>query len=136
MDQAPESQHTPGPWFVGSWHGQCHIKHVHNGRNCKYDYTLNADDDFWAAYVSAGSESNPIQIVGGTDDGPVLTVANARLIAAAPEMLAALQETVLQLQYLADKFGETGTGAAVLSRVEAVIAKATALTAGQERHEP
>lgn len=49
---------------------------------------------------------------------------------AAPEMLAALKETVLQLEYLADKFGETGTGAAVLSRVEAVIAKAEGRAVG------
>lgn len=48
----------------------------------------------------------------------------ACLIAAAPDMLCALKESVLQLQYLADKFGETGTGAAVLARVQAAIAKA------------
>jgi hypothetical protein len=46
----------------------------------------------------------------------------------AHEMLAALQETVLQLEYLSDKFGETGTGAAVLARVNAVIARATGAT--------
>ena len=39
-------------------------------------------------------------------------------------MLAALKEATLQLEYLADKFGETGTGAAVLSRINAVISKA------------
>lgn len=46
------------------------------------------------------------------------------MIAAAPDMYRALQDTVLQLQYLADKFGETGTGAQVLARVNAAIAKA------------
>jgi hypothetical protein len=50
--------------------------------------------------------------------------ASPNLIAAAPAMYAALQETVLQLQYLADKFGETGTGAAVLARVNDALAKA------------
>jgi hypothetical protein len=52
-------------------------------------------------------------------------IATARLIAAAPDMLAALRETVLQLEYLADKFGETGSGAATLAKVNAAIRKAT-----------
>ena len=50
--------------------------------------------------------------------------ANASLIAAAPDMLAALKECALQLEYLAEKFQPTSTGVAVLSRVEAAIAKA------------
>ncbi len=51
--------------------------------------------------------------------------ANARLIAAAPALLEALAECGLQIEYLHDKFGGTGSGEAVLARARAVIAKAT-----------
>lgn len=57
--------HTPGPWRV-IWHG-----------NEKYPYPLSvhtADGAYWI-----------------TRDGTVSSVANAKLIAAAPDMLAALK---------------------------------------------
>jgi len=50
--------------------------------------------------------------------------ANARLIATAPELLAALKEAVLQIEYLHEKFKQTGSGEAVLFRARAAIAKA------------
>lgn len=49
---------------------------------------------------------------------------DALLLAAAPQMLAALKEAALQLEYLAEKFGETGTGNAVIARTRAAIDRA------------
>ena len=50
--------------------------------------------------------------------------ANANLISAAPELYDALSETALQIEYLHDKFSETGTGNAVLVRARIALAKA------------
>lgn len=52
-------------------------------------------------------------------------LANAKLIAAAPELLEALEEAKIQIEYLHGKFKETGSGNAVLSRMEQAIKKAT-----------
>lgn len=70
---------------------------------------------------------NGKRISDGGNDGPPLeeAKANGRLIAAAPDMLAALKDAALQLQYLADKFIKTGTGETTLTRVNAAIEKAT-----------
>lgn len=46
------------------------------------------------------------------------------LIAAAPDLYEALQEAKLQIEYLHEKFASTGTGNAVLSKIEAALAKA------------
>jgi len=64
----------------------------------------------------------PAQVYGTT---PERRMARARLIAAAPDMLAACREALLQIEYLHDKFQDTGTGHAALSRLRAAIAKAT-----------
>ena len=102
MEATLETQHTPGPW-----------KFSPNGAG----YLVTREDVFVVGHGICGVK--PSQ--SASEDQ---CEANARLIAAAPDMLAVLNETTLQLRYLADKFGETGTGAAVLARVQAVIAKA------------
>jgi hypothetical protein len=51
-------------------------------------------------------------------------VANRDLIAAAPDLAAALAECVIQIEYLHEKFSETGSGNAVLARARAALAKA------------
>ena len=38
-------EHTPTPWVVGDWRGQCHIKHRHGFEECVYDYTLETTGD-------------------------------------------------------------------------------------------
>jgi len=50
--------------------------------------------------------------------------ATAHLITAAPELYYALAEAALQLEYLHEKFTETGSGNAVLARIRDVMAKA------------
>ena len=51
--------------------------------------------------------------------------ANARLMAEAPNLLAALRDAALQIEYLHDKFQKTGSGNAVLFTINAAIARAT-----------
>lgn len=65
---------------------------------------------------------------GGFSFGSYMSPADARLIAAAPDMLEALQEARLQITYLHEKFAATGSGNAVLARIDAAIAKATGAT--------
>ena len=50
--------------------------------------------------------------------------ANAHMIAAAPDLYEALEEAVLQIEYLEDKFSHTGTGTSGLARIRAALAKA------------
>lgn len=54
--------------------------------------------------------------------------ANARLTAAAPELFNALAESLLQIQYLHEKFGETGSGNAVLASGNALLSRVRAGT--------
>ena len=64
------SQHTPGPWYV-------------TGDNIHAGYTTPGGDrvDRWVATISAGQNDKPRMV----------DYANARLIAAAPDLLAALE---------------------------------------------
>lgn len=55
----------------------------------------------------------------------VENAADKLLIAAAPDLLRAAQEAVLQIEYLHDKFKATGSGASILHLIRAAIAKAT-----------
>jgi len=48
----------------------------------------------------------------------------ARLICAAPEMLKAIRDALLQLEYIDSKF-PTGTTPTIITRINAVINKAT-----------
>jgi hypothetical protein len=83
------SQHTAGPWSVGE------TRH-------KYDLIIR------------NSENDPVASVFLAGYGPQTGAANARLIAAAPEMLAALKAA----QEILERNG------IVRSEVEAAIAKA------------
>lgn len=96
-----ESKHTPGPWRIAL--GSHDL--IYAGA------TLVAQAD-----CGLFSESN----VPRVDE----VSANARLISAAPELLEALKEARLQIDYLHGKFKETGSGNSVLSTIDAAIAKA------------
>lgn len=106
---------TPGPWRVGLWGGQCHIKHGHGFGKCVYDMTLDPNMD---NHVSAGSADRPLWIcrVGQADcEASAEDVANARLIANAPELLASLREVLADASWELER--------PIIKRAEAVIAK-------------
>ena len=63
-----------------------------------------------------------------TRDDPVVDLAHARRIAAAPALLEALRNAVLQIEYLHEKFQETGSGNTIIARSRAAIAAATGET--------
>lgn len=101
-----ETKHTPGPWFLGMREG-------HNG--CMI-YDRSGMDQFTDRTIAQvyGLYSN--QPVEKQPDEEYL--ANARLIAAAPELLEALQ-------YALHVRGTTEDGPHVVAIIEAAIAKAT-----------
>ena len=113
-------QHTPGPWRVHGINketGSISIGPV-GGLYVIADVTNAASfGEMLAGAMKRGS--------GRFDQKDGHTQwANARLIAAAPELLAALKEARLQIEYLDAKFQPTGTSANVLARIESAIAKA------------
>jgi hypothetical protein len=112
------SGHTPGPWYVGA---QNDMLFVIAGRapSLDNDYPMHDADRTVIARVEDGDKSH-----SETD-------ANARLIAAAPELLAALK----QCAELLDDYSDVNDGAdggspvpnramSLLRDVEAAIAKA------------
>lgn len=108
------SAHTPGPWMVAS-----DFQHHHG--------------DGWGGYWQIDGESDSIacnQYCYANRD-PKTSEANARLIAAAPEMLDALRLTE---RALTSAFGEptippgaleSGRGMEAIHAVRAAVAKAT-----------
>ena len=68
------TKHTPGPWYVGSG--------TYEGRNIYSVASVTDDEGFTYQPIVASAE----------DDGIKCWDANARLIAAAPDLLEALQE--------------------------------------------
>jgi len=66
---------------------------------------------------------NICSVSGNPSDESVY--ANAKLIAAAPELLQALLEAEIQIEYMHERTGETGTGVALLSRINTLISKVT-----------
>lgn len=74
-----QAQHTPGPWTV---------------------LPLN-----WGAQVLARRKNTPVCAIGGDTEDPredQEALANARLIAAAPEMLAALRKALSLIEAISD----------------------------------
>ena len=98
--------HTPGPWFIGTDFSD-------QGRHI-YAKQMVCDDD--------GEEWHPL--IASTDDDERLIdwQANARLIAAAPDLLEALQTLVQMSEAFANELHE-GHPDVVAAR--AAIAKAT-----------
>lgn len=90
--EAPEARHTEGPW-----------------------HAMACDDGFWI-----GNDNENAAFVPGFTDHP-LNQANASLVAAAPEMLAALRRAESHFRILAPKFDEPGS---IMADMHSAIAKA------------
>jgi hypothetical protein len=104
------SKHTPGPWFANLKYGNYAV----------YSQQLIDDDD--------GDGWEPC-ICELDSDEPVNHEANARLIAAAPELLTALQDIA---NYTPEKYTDPTTALQILREnaniARAAIAKATGVT--------
>ena len=98
-----ESKHTPGPWTV-DWSD---------------DGPLIYTGDLLIASVSGSTEHVEVQGLDGET-----TEANAWLIAAAPDLLAALERILARLEML-NLFIERGEDAKVVEQARAAIGNAT-----------
>lgn len=98
---------TPGPWKHSSSVGA-------NLQSCSQS----------SAVLSADCKQVICGCFADITGGEVSAQANARLIAAAPDLLFMLKDAQLQIQYLHEKFSITGSGIACLAKIEAVIRKA------------
>ena len=97
------AQHTPGPW--------------------KFGKELGARNGVWLVSFDAGSKGRGIAIAE-TRTGPGSEEANARLIAAAPELLAALETAYMALIGYLPAHRNDVTDAAI-GAARAAITKAT-----------
>jgi len=82
------SEFTKGVWHVGSYFGHCSLHHKHGQGDCVYEdiYCNNK------AHVSVTKDDGSHTILISCNEyGDILSKADARLIAAAPDLLAALQ---------------------------------------------
>lgn len=104
-----KSKHTPGPWKV--------IKSEMHGEPMLYVGTPQSTTDF----TLGGLEKHAAYILGGC---PSETEANARLIAAAPELLAAAKLVMLVNPGAVYLNGTDGERYAEFDKLAAAIAKA------------
>ena len=91
------SEHTPGPWRIGYPDLRCREDHIHKGRpTCKYEIKGWHTENSFECYVST---LDGRQIVGSDDWGSILTPQDARLIAAAPDLLAACKQAIAAFEH-------------------------------------
>lgn len=103
-EQICEGQgHTPGPWSDG-------IHHRMRSGGREYAYIRGGNDIVPVAAVPLGAEGYTV----GFEQG----VANARLIAAAPELLDAAKQAYEQMLHLYGKVGLTNLLRDVIAKAE------------------
>lgn len=84
--------------------------------------TIMSEDKCLIARVFDGKGT---ALLADKNQSDIITEANALLISKAPEMLEMLKECKLQLEYLNEKFTETGTTNSLLSKIESLIKQST-----------
>jgi hypothetical protein len=106
------SEHTPGPWTL--------LIHVEG------DPVLNVIRDGTEKYRGSITSAKWIaELDADSLDGECgENEANARLIAAAPDLLAACEAVLSNLDHLSDVWGQEGVTRTVQDRLRAAIAKA------------
>jgi hypothetical protein len=105
------AEHTPGPWTAG----RPDRATIVDGVDSKWIY--DARDQY-------------VAVASGLIDGPWDEVmANARLIAAAPDMLAALLEARVELRAVQEFDGHARSTAEVLEKIDAALVRAGAASA-------
>jgi len=109
---AETAKYTPGPWELG---GECQTALTFDREACIYPPSAGPGE-----YQYAG----PIAVVGVGDDSGGL--ANARLIAAAPELLAALVQFVRMDDSAEEISGGRWNAAVVMARAAIATARGTA----------
>lgn len=100
-----QAQHTQGPWKAQG--ARVAKIHIHKSRG----------HEFTTEIIDCGPKFNGFTPRSEQE-------ANARLIAAAPELLEALEESLSALEYVADIRGINGDNV-TLSKIRTAIAKAT-----------
>jgi hypothetical protein len=104
--------HTLGPWTAGYWSGACHVpahveaRHHPGPPECHYDYQLNPMTED-GSFVGIASTDPTADVVGTAYDELKIRYADALLIAAAPDLLAALKRAVDTI-YAFHSIGLTG----------------------------
>ena len=102
------SKHTPGPWYVGT-------EFYDQGRHIYATQTVRDDE---------GEEWHPLIATTDDDERLIDWQANARLIAAAPELLEAL----IEYKRMYEEAQSAGGWQGVYETGNAAIAKATSTT--------
>ena len=114
-----ETKHTPGPW-TASGNGT-----ISGG---KYNTTQIADTGwcFWTNRLHELMQETtcPDDVQNFLRKNIVTSKSNAKLIAAAPELLAACQELIAELDNRESQYGYPDTGGMILARM--AISKAGA----------
>lgn len=104
------AQHTPGPWMVGGVRGKVERQSVHS--IIRYDETKKRDEEIACVWF---------------DDKTGLGLSDARLIAAAPDLLEALRATRQRLYRALLELGSSPEFATeVCHDADAALAKAGA----------
>lgn len=118
------SAHTPGPWTVGSWAGQC--KKTHDGMRWHPGASHATDPCVYESFLLEGgvgiAASDGAMVVESTYEGLVMSEADGALIAAAPDLLAALRNCLAQLEIITGKVHDERCA---IIDAHAAIAKAT-----------
>jgi hypothetical protein len=110
------AKHTPGPWFLADWElDDGPNKDVIEAR--EPEVVAPGSRSIWLG----GVRCMQIATVRDSSVDEETTSANARLMAAAPNLLAVLQE----LEESADYWSEYDVPLGIVDRIRAAIAKAT-----------